>query len=466
MILTRARALVELRQFANALRILGQMGRGARTEEEINDILELRFTCYLSNHGSAAAKCSDLLPLLINRTLTPKLHILAAQVYILIDSKHSPDHPAIPHLFEVLKLYPTAVELAEKLLLIGSSIDTILSHLPSGAAKMFIQSLQLSSRSEFSKAVSILSDLSKTISPTPTCILNHICINAISAKNWSVFDATASLIPLDDLEIVDLRAARLKSLRKLDDLNILTLTALNCDEENANSWLAFSHLLELSNDHQRALQTTRKALLLDRHSRRGFMRHGELRMQRNDTRKALTAFTKAHHLQEGIDSYTAIVQCCCALNSWADAEAYATRAVALFPAEGEQGAAALYLLGLAIRHRDAGRSVKLFRKALKLEPLCVEPLSMLIEMKMNENEFEEAEKVLREFRGGEEDLFFWLRLGEIYAVKKEFGRALEYASRAARIEPGNERAREMLERLESMIRDNDSEFEVEEEMTE
>jgi tetratricopeptide (TPR) repeat protein len=278
-----------------------------------------------------------------------------------------------------------------------------------------------------------------------------------------LFDSTAALIPPDDLEIVDLRAARLKELKKSEELNQLALLALNSDETSANAWLAFSHLLEFNNDHQRALQTTRKALLLDRNSRRGFMRHGELRMQRNDHRKAVTAFVKAHQLQEGIDSFTAIVQCYSQLEDWQQAESYAARAVIAYPFDGEHGGFSLTLMGLALRGRDLNRAIRVLRKAIEKGGNSVEAIAALIEIRMKENDLDGAEAILREFQEQAGEFYFFLRMGEICGLRRDFQKALEFVSNAARLRPADENARSMLEQIESMIRDRDSDFEGEEE---
>jgi hypothetical protein len=151
-LLTRAKALVELRKFPAAIRTLDSIKKGQRTEDEVNEILELKFMCYFANQNTATGHCAALLPTLANRRLTPKLHIFAAEAHILEDATHSPTHPAVPHLLEVLRLYPTAIELAEKLLLVISSIDFVLSHISSGSAKLFMQSLQFAAHSEFDRA--------------------------------------------------------------------------------------------------------------------------------------------------------------------------------------------------------------------------------------------------------------------------------------------------------------------------
>lgn len=461
-LITRAKALAELKKYNDALAVLDSISATQRTEEEMNDIIELRFTCYFANPQTSATRCSQLLPLLLNRTLTPKLHIMAAEAHILQDSTHSQNHPAIPHLMEVLKLYPTAIELAMKMLSLGASIEPILSHMPASAAKTFMQALQQSSHSEFEAAIQSLSGLSKMFNPLPTCVLNRICINAVHVGDMELFDSTARLIPMTDLEIIDLRAARLKKLKRADDLNELALTALNTNEESANAWLAFSHLLELNNDSARALQTTRKALLLDRNSRRGFMRHGELRMQKHEVKKALTAFTKAHQLHEGIDSYTAIVQCHVSLGDWMQAESYATRAAIAYPFEGEHGAFSMGLMGLALRNRDENKAIGLLRKALEKNSDNIDALTALIDIKCRDSDLDGAEAILREYREKQSDFFFWLKLGEIYALKRDLLRALEFVTKAVQLDGTDTHAREMLEQLEQVIRDHDSDFDAEE----
>jgi tetratricopeptide (TPR) repeat protein len=454
---------MELRKYISALKVLESIDGNQRSEEEMNEILELRFACYFANHSNTSEKCTALLPLLANRTLTPKLHILAAEAYIRQDTAHKPDHPAIPHLLEVLQLYPNAIELAEKLLAVGASLDLILSHMHTGPAKLFMQSLQHSARSEFERAISSLNEIIHAVTPLPVCAINQICINAIESRQLELFDSTAVLIPIDDLEIADVRAHRFKQLRKLDELNQLALHALNTDETHPNAWLAFSHLLELNGDHQRALQTTRKALVLDHNSRRAYMRHGELRMQRNDFQKAVTSFVRAHQLHEGIDSYTAIVQCYCNIEDWPQAESYAARAVISYPFESEHGGFSLTLMGLALRGRDLNKAIRLLRKAIEKGGSSLEAVQALVDIKMKETDLDGAEAVLREFQEQSGEFFFSLKMGEIYGMRRDFHKALEFVSNAARLEPNNQIARSLLEQIESMLRDRDSEFDAEEE---
>jgi len=146
------------------------------------------------------------------------------------------------------------------MLRIGASIEPILGHMPPTAARTFLEALQFSARSEFERAIDSLSGLSKQFSPLPAVVLNRICIDAHNAGTMELFDSTARMIVAGDIEIIDLRAARLKRLQRGEELNQLVLAALNADEESASAWLAFSRLLELDNDGPLALQATLKAL--------------------------------------------------------------------------------------------------------------------------------------------------------------------------------------------------------------
>ncbi|KAH0786012.1 TPR Domain containing protein [Histomonas meleagridis] len=266
----------------------------------------------------------------------------------------------------------------------------------------------------------------------------------------------SELIPENDLEIVDLRASRLKTLRKTSELNHLVLNALNANENNSNAWIAFSYLLELNGDEQRALQASRKAILLDNRSRNGYMRHGELRMQRNDYRKALVTFIKAHQIHEEVDSFSAIVRCCCLLEDWKTAEAFASKALIMFPSESENGSVSLALMGTALRKRSPIAAEGFLKKALEKDIENVDALNELVNMKIREDDFENAEKILFDYRKNRsKDFFYWMKMAEIYGMKKEFVTALEYINKALQIEPNNQNAKEMLSQIEALIREND-----------
>lgn len=465
-LIARARALTELHRYNEALKVIDTIDKDVRTEDEMNECIELRFICYLKTRN--ASKCSALLSALANRTLTPKLHIMAADAYIIQETTHNPaNHPAIPHLLEVLKLYPTAIELVEKMLSIGAPIDTILSHVPQTTTKLYLQSLQYTALAQFRDAIACLEPAWKKtdqLPPPPTSpyLLSQICINAWKAGDFSLFDQTAQLLPYDDLEIVDLRAARLKYLRKGDDLSKLVLSALNANEESANAWVAFSHFLDFTGEKLRAMQAARKGLSFDPTNRRALIRYGELRMQSNEIKKALALFHQAHKVQEGIDTYNLIVQCYCLLKDWEPAQSFAMRAEMRYPPETENGHVPLALLGLSLKTLNQAQSVTCLKQALTKQPDYIDALSTLIGFKLQENDFDGAERVLKEYRETNQDFYYWLKLAEIYGLKGDFQNALNFATKATTLDPYDETAKDMCDQLATHLQDDSSEFDGEE----
>jgi tetratricopeptide (TPR) repeat protein len=278
-----------------------------------------------------------------------------------------------------------------------------------------------------------------------------------------LFDSTAALIPIDDLDIVDLRAERLKKLNKKDGLNQLVICALNSDEANPNAWLAFSHLLELNNDAPRALQAARKALRIDPNLRRAHMHYGELRRNWNDIKKALAAFIKAHQLHESMDSYQAIVHCLCQLPDWEQAESYAARASVTFAFDSDEGAFSMTMMGLALRGRDVARAIRLLKRSLEKGGRGDrDALTALVEMRLKQNDLDGAEGLLKQYRKVAGEFEFFMKMAIIARKRRDFLGGIEFARNAAYLDPSSEEARKLLEQLESMIRETESETEDEE----
>jgi Tfp pilus assembly protein PilF len=119
-------------------------------------------------------------------------------------------------------------------------------------------------------------------------------------------------------------------------------------------------------------------------------------------------------------------------------------------------------MGLAYRGRDPVRAVKLLRKALEKGHKQNQALEALVEMRMKENDLEGAQSLLTEYREEGGDFFYFLKMGEIAGINRDFEKALEYAANAHRLEPDDGTARELLNQLESMIRENESENDAEE----
>jgi Tfp pilus assembly protein PilF len=77
-------------------------------------------------------------------------------------------------------------------------------------------------------------------------------------------------------------------------------------------------------------------------------------------------------------------------------------------------------MGLAQRGRDLVRAVKLLRKALEKGHKQKEALKALVEMKMKDNDLEGAKALLTEYREEGGDFYYFLKMGEIAGINKDF----------------------------------------------
>jgi hypothetical protein len=82
--------------------------------------------------------------------------MLAGQTHIGQEIRQRVDHPLIPHLREVLLLDSSAIEVSEKVLIVVAVIEIVLLHRQSDGAKVFMQSVSYSARSEFDLVESVL----------------------------------------------------------------------------------------------------------------------------------------------------------------------------------------------------------------------------------------------------------------------------------------------------------------------
>jgi two-component SAPR family response regulator len=124
------------------------------------------------------------------------------------------------------------------------------------------------------------------------------------------------------------------------------------------------------------------------------------------------------------------------------------------------------MMGLALRGRDIARAIRLLRRALEKGGRGDrDALAALVEMRMKENDLDGTEGLLKQYRKAAGDFNFLMKMAEISKKRRDFPGGIEYARNAAYLDPSSEEARKLLEQLESMIRDTESETEDEEGMS-
>jgi tetratricopeptide (TPR) repeat protein len=131
-----------------------------------------------------------------------------------------------------------------------------------------------------------------------------------------------------------------------------------------------------------------------------------------------------------------------------------------FAFDSDDGAFSMTMMGLALRGRDVARAIGLLRRALEKGGRGhQDALAALVEMRLKEGDLDGAEGLLKQYREVAGDFDFFMKMAEIARRRRDLLAAMDYARNAAYLDPSSEEARKLLEQLESMIREPESEDE-------
>jgi len=389
-------------------------------------------------------------PFIMSEFFSFKIDYLLIQALMICYSQPDSNHPAKPFLLRLFDRYPFSVEICEMMLKCGISInDSKITEIGQPYTD-FINGIISFNQQNYRFSMQCFNNI---LLSYPGCIpaLNKLAICAQKIEDDSLFDSCVSQLPFSDPEIIDMRAYRLKHLNKQKELEFLVVEALNSSQASCNNWLALSYHFELCNDHQRAFHSVTHSLNLDKNSRRAYMRQGELRIKRNDVRKAEQSFSKAHVLLPGIDSFTALVHCNCLLKNWDIAKAYASAAMKEYPEGSFDCNSAVTLMGLALRGNDRKRAISILNTVISRDKTNIEALGALIDIKIEDEDYNSALELLEATRTPKNEFFFCFKTGELYGYMKDYEKSMEFIQKALNINPNNERAKSMLEQLESFL---------------
>lgn len=459
----RAFALHKLNRFTESAKLLEEIMLNEVSVNILYDILELLLLNYFRAEDEGKYK-KIIMEIEKLGDIPLRLLLIICNVYEQLELSIEDREKVIKHYMRILEQCPFAIQLVEKALNLGADPKEILAKIPEKHVKEFAGALISSFKGLVARSNAICLNMLAEL-PLILPVLRLLCLNAFKIHDYVTFDRYIEDIPIHDLTVVDIRAKRLKLLKNNKQLLRLVLTALNTNENDSNSWVAFSHYLDCNDDHTRALQASRKALILDKRNRRAYIHYGDLRFLRKEYKKAITAYHKAHRIQRGIDTFSAIIRSHCELGNWEDAHVYAVSAVNKYPKETELGLEAFTLLGLSKKGTDKQKAIEIFRLVLSKAPRNRMALEALVNIEIEEKRYDEAEKLLDQYVQDKDktssqftqdiDLFFYnYKMGHVLFCKKDFKRAFEYAQKASQILPGDEKVASIIDQLEGFLRDD------------
>jgi len=246
----------------------------------------------------------------------------------------------------------------------------------------------------------------------------------------------------------------------VEDLNRLASELLELDDKRPEAWVVLSLYHYVRHDNEKAIAFADKAISLDTRHAFSHRVKGSILLADNAPEKAAASFFHANELSRDVASYEGLVECYLARQQYKEAVCMAREAIEIAPRDCR----AVTLVGLALSHAkpDEGRDrAKLaFEKALRLDSGALRPLLALVDMHMQERDYETCVKLLERGKEGLSEAHVMhsnldmleTRLGEVYTLNESYMEAITCFHSAKSLNPDNLEAQRGLERLEKMVK--------------
>lgn len=261
------------------------------------------------------------------------------------------------------------------------------------------------------------------------------------------------------LALMDRHADCLRKSNARTQLSALVHDLFDTSDAHAEVWLAAAYYSDLKGEHETALQFCERAISLDRRHAAAHLFRGALLLTLQRPEHALVAFTTSCKLAQSLDAYAGMISSYCDLcakgnvGKYKDAVATAKAVVKRYPHKAHS----FTLLGsvFALRPENKEHARKAFQRALTLEPRKLAAIFGLVDLLVHEGNFSVAidKLVGLSEQFAREEVF--TKLGDLYAMTKQFGDAMAQYHRSLSLNPASADALRGLDRLEKLMRGED-----------
>ena len=219
-------------------------------------------------------------------------------------------------------------------------------------------------------------------------------------------------------------------------------------------WVTVALYQDAKGDPDKALTFVNKALTCAPRHTLAHALKGQLLLARGQSDQAIVSYFKAKELRRDLSAYKGLVEAYLAANKLREALIIAKEASSVLHASP----GALTLLGQvlatpATTAADKERAVTLFRRALSLDPTCVDATRSLALLHAAEKRWAEAADVLNaSLRCHNASAFLHTQLADVLTSSGQHAEALAHYHTAMSLNPNYPNAQAGLDRLEKLMR--------------
>ncbi|KAJ3287774.1 Anaphase promoting complex subunit 7 [Rhizoclosmatium sp. JEL0117] len=428
-----AAALVQTRDFSAALSLL------KRTKQIDAKVAELRLVAALELANSMSFEDVELDDALKRAKMCARKPLSLLRLMVTASLKLGKLKDAQNALWEVLVLEPYSIHEA-KLLVSKCNIA------PSQELSLTLNAIQSVQNWDFEEAKRLLG--SSTNIETMLQLATYHVKEGDYAEAKTLFQLIRQRDPYF-IKGMDLYARILQRDAPPLELNIFATTLLSIAPHAPEPWVAMARYCESKQDWDRAMHLVDKSLSLDSAHVEGYLLKGTLYLSLAKSHEAVSSFRQAHTLSPSYESYRGLMESYIASKRTAEALATAKEAMQRM----KENARAIVLVGVVLSHIP-GRQPQArlaFQKALTLDPRCTEAIFALASSYSSEQNHRAAAQFLTKSLLHINNHVIHTRLGDVYAVMKEYEVAMEHYNIALKMAPEYEGAVGGFGRVEKLI---------------